>query len=50
MMYILLVMGLVTVVTIGVMRFIAADLSAGIRQLQAVRVFNVAEAHRSFSL
>src|SRR3989304_1602334 len=44
MLYILLVMSLVTVVTIGVMRFIAADLSAGIRQLQAVRVFNIAEA------
>ena len=50
MMYILLVMGLVTVVTIGVMRFIAADLSAGIRQLQAVRVFNVAEAGVHYAL
>ena len=50
MLYILLVMGLVTVVTIGVMRFIAADLSAGIRQLQAVRVFNIAEAGVHYAL
>ncbi len=50
MLYILLVMGLVTVVTIGVMRFIAADLSAGIRQLQAVRVFNIAEAGIHYAL
>jgi hypothetical protein len=44
MMYILVVMGLIGVVTIGVMSVIAAEVSAGIRQLQAVRVFNIAEA------
>lgn len=50
MIYILLVMGLVTVMTVGVMQFIAADLSAGIRQLQAVRVFNIAEAGVHYAL
>jgi len=50
MMYILLMMGLITVITLGVMRFIAADLSAGIRQLQAVRVFNIAEAGIHYAL
>ncbi len=50
MMYILLMMGLITVITMGVMRFIAADLSAGIRQLQAVRVFNIAEAGIHYAL
>ncbi len=50
MMYILLVMALVTVVTVGVMQFIAADLSAGVRQLQAVRVFNVGEAGVHYAL
>lgn len=44
MMYILMVMGLLTVVTTGVMLLISSDLAAGVRQLQAVRVFNVAEA------
>lgn len=44
MMFILLVIGLIVVVTAGVMLLISADLSAGVRQLQAVRVFNIAEA------
>lgn len=44
MMFILMMMGLVGVVTTGIMLLIAADLSAGIRQLHAVRVFNIAEA------
>lgn len=44
MMFVLLVLLLLMIVTTGVMLFIAADLSAGIRQLQSVRVFNIAEA------
>ncbi len=35
---------LITIVTVGVIAIVQADLTAGIRQLQAVRVFNVAEA------
>jgi len=50
MMYIILVLGLLTVVTAGVMQFIAGDLSAGVRQLQAVRVFNMAEAGLHYAL
>lgn len=44
MMFILLLIGLLVVVTAGVLFVITADLSAGIRQLQAVRVLNIAEA------
>ncbi len=50
MMYILLVTGLIAVVTVGVMAIIGADVSAGVRQLQAVRVFNVAEAGIHYAL
>lgn len=50
MMYILLVMGLLTVVTTGVMLSISADLAAGVRQLQGVRVFNVAEGGVHYAL
>lgn len=35
---------LITIVTVGVVALVQADLTAGIRQIQAVRVFNVAEA------
>jgi hypothetical protein len=44
MLFVLLVAMLIATVTVGVMQVISADLAAGIRQLQAVRVFNVAEA------
>ncbi len=44
MMFILLFIGLIVVVTAGVLLVISADLAAGVRQLQAVRVFNIAEA------
>ncbi|HET8678625.1 MAG TPA: hypothetical protein VFM39_00785, partial [bacterium] len=50
MMFILLVTGLVAVVIIGVMAVISSDISAGVRQLQAVRVFNVAEAGFHYGL
>ncbi|MDR7420437.1 MAG: hypothetical protein QN178_16165, partial [Armatimonadota bacterium] len=44
MMFILLFLSLIVIVTAGVMFVIASDLSAGVRQLQATRVFNIAEA------
>ncbi|MGH2374523.1 MAG: hypothetical protein ACRDIC_13785 [bacterium] len=50
MMYILLVTGLLAVVTVGVIAVISSDISAGVRQLQAVRVFNVAEAGVHYAL
>ncbi|HLW61667.1 MAG TPA: hypothetical protein VKV57_17330 [bacterium] len=43
-MFVLLVMLLIAAITLTVMQFIAADQAAGIRELQAVEVFNVAEA------
>lgn len=43
-MFVLLSMGLITVVTVGMILFSNSDLAAGIRQVQSVRVFNVAEA------
>lgn len=35
---------LITIATVGIVALVQADLTAGIRQLQAVRVFNVGEA------
>lgn len=49
-MYVLMITGLIGVVTIAVLMVISADLSAGIRQSQAVRVFNVAEAGMHYGL
>lgn len=43
-MFVLLPMLLIAMVTVTVMNFIAADQAAGIRELQAVQVFNVADA------
>lgn len=43
-MYILVITGLIATITIALLMVISADLSAGIRQLQAVRVFHNAEA------
>jgi hypothetical protein len=50
MLFVLLVGVLIGVVTVGVMQVISADLATGIRQLQAVRVFNVAEAGVHYAL
>jgi hypothetical protein len=44
MLYILLMLGLITIVTFGIMLLISADLSAGIRQSQSVRAFSITEA------
>lgn len=44
MLYILTMTGLIAVVTIGVMAVIASEITAGTKQLQAVQVFNIAEA------
>lgn len=44
MIYILLMLGLITVLTFGIMLLISADLSAGIRQTQSVRAFTITEA------
>jgi type II secretory pathway component PulK len=41
---VLLTMMLIMAITIAVMLVVQADLAAGIRQQQAVQVFNVAEA------
>ncbi len=44
MMFILLFLGLIAAVSVGVMLLVTADVAAGVRQIQAVRVFNIAEA------
>ena len=49
-MFVLLVMLLVAAVTVGVMNLIAADQAAGIHELQAVQVFNVAEAGVQYAI
>ena len=50
MMFVLLVMLLVAAVTLSVMNLIAADQAAGVHELQAVQVFNVAEAGVQYAL
>jgi Tfp pilus assembly protein PilX len=50
MLFVLLVGVLIGVVTVGVMQVISADLATGIRQLQAVRVFNTTEAGVHYAL
>jgi hypothetical protein len=49
-MFVLLVMLLIATVTLGVMNLIAADQAAGIHELQAVQVFNVAEAGVQYAI
>jgi Tfp pilus assembly protein PilX len=49
-MFVLLVMLLIATITLGVMNLIAADQSAGIHELQAVQVFNVAEAGVQYAI
>ena len=50
MMFVLLVMLLVAAVTLSVMNLIAADQAAGIHELQAVQVYNVAEAGAQYAI
>ena len=50
MLFVLLVAMLIAAVTVGVMQLISADLATGIRQLQSVRVYNVAEAGVHYGL
>lgn len=50
MMFVLLVMLLVATITVGVMNLIAADQAAGVHELQAVQVFNVAEAGVQYAI
>ena len=50
MMFVLLVMLLVAAVTLSVMNLIAADQAAGIHEMQAVQVFNVAEAGAQYAI
>lgn len=47
---VLLFLMLMMIVTVGVMAVVQSDLAAGIRQLQAVQVFNIAEAGVHFAL
>lgn len=49
-MFVLLVMLFIATVTVGVLNLIAADQAAGIHELQAVQVFNVAEAGAQYAL
>jgi len=49
-MFVLLVTLFIATVTVGVMNLIAADQAAGIHELQAVQVFNVAEAGAHYAL
>jgi Tfp pilus assembly protein PilX len=50
MMFVLLVMLLIAAVTLSVMNLIAADQAAGIHELQAVQVFNVADAGIQYAI
>jgi hypothetical protein len=50
MMFVLLFLGLIAVVSVGVMQLVTADVAAGVRQIQAVRVFNIAEAGIHFAM
>ncbi len=50
MMFVLLVMILVATITVGVMNLISADQAAGLHELQAVQVFNVAEAGLQYAI
>lgn len=50
MMFVLLVMLLIAAITLGVMNLIAADQAAGIHELQAVQVFNVADAGVQYAI
>jgi Tfp pilus assembly protein PilX len=50
MMFVLLVMLLIAAITLTVMNLIAADQAAGVRELQAVQVFNVAEAGVQYAI
>jgi hypothetical protein len=49
-MFVLLVMLLIATITLGVMNLITADQAAGIHELQAVQVFNVAEAGVQYAI
>lgn len=50
MMFVLLVMLLIAAITLGVMNLIAADQAAGIHELQAVQVFNIADAGVQYAI
>jgi len=49
-MFVLLVMLLIASITLSVMNLIAADQAAGVHELQAVQVFNVAEAGVQYAI
>jgi hypothetical protein len=50
MMFVLLATVLIAAITVGIMNLIAADQSAGVREMQAVQVFNVAEAGVQYAI
>src|SRR5712692_6385467 len=50
MMFVLLVMLLISAITLSIMNIIAGDQAAGIHELQAVQVFNVAEAGVNYAI
>ncbi len=50
MMFVLLATLLIATITIGIMNLIAADQAAGVREMQAVQVFNVAEAGVQYAI
>jgi len=49
-MFVLLVTLLLAAITLGVMQLISADTTGGVRELQAVQAFNVAEAGMHYAL
>lgn len=50
MMYILMMVGLVGLLTVGVLMFIAGDLTGSVRQVHAVRVFTIAEGGLQYAM
>lgn len=50
MMFVLLATLLIATITLGIMNLIAADQAAGVREMQSVQVFNVAEAGLQYAI